>query len=41
MTHDVDVLFPNNPHVTKLLKQLVDEVGAGVWIGAWTERQMV
>lgn len=27
MTHDVDVLFPNNPHVTKLLKQLVDEVG--------------
>ena len=27
MTHDVDVLFPNNPHVTKILKQLVDEVG--------------
>lgn len=27
MTHDVDVLFPNNPHVTKLLKKLVDEVG--------------
>lgn len=27
MTHDVDVLFPNNPHVTKLLNQLVDEVG--------------
>ncbi len=27
MTHDVDVLFPNNPHVTNLLKKLVDEVG--------------
>jgi len=22
MTHDVDVLFPDNPHVTKLLKKL-------------------
>lgn len=28
MTHDVDVLFPNNPLVAKLLKQLVDQVGA-------------
>ena len=28
MTHDVDVLFPNNPRVTKLLKELVDQVGA-------------
>ncbi|VUD62044.1 hypothetical protein TDB9533_02956 [Thalassocella blandensis] len=28
MTHDVDVLFPNNPTVAKLLKELVDQVGA-------------
>ncbi len=28
MTHDVDVLFPNNPAVVKMLKGLVDEVGA-------------
>jgi len=28
MTHDVDVLFPNNPSVANMLKQLVDEVGA-------------
>ena len=27
MTHDVDVLFPNNPQVKNLLKKLVDEVG--------------
>ncbi len=27
MTHDVDVLFPNNPHLVQLLKDLVDEVG--------------
>lgn len=28
MTHDVDVLFPNNPSIANMLKQLVDEVGA-------------
>ena len=28
MTHDVDVLFPNNPSVAKTLKELVDEVGS-------------
>lgn len=28
MTHDVDVLFPNNQHVANILKKLVDEVGA-------------
>ena len=28
MTHDVDVLFPNNPAVVKMLKGFVDEVGA-------------
>lgn len=27
MTHDVDVLFPNNPIVANLLKQLVNQVG--------------
>ena len=27
MTHDVDVLFPNNPFVANLLKELVDQVG--------------
>jgi hypothetical protein len=27
MTHDVDVLFPNNPTVAKMLMRLVDEVG--------------
>lgn len=27
MTHDVDVLFPNNPTVINILKQLVDQVG--------------
>jgi len=27
MTHDVDVLFPNNPVVANLLKELVDKVG--------------
>lgn len=27
MTHDVDVLFPNDPNMTNLLKKLVDEVG--------------
>lgn len=27
MTHDVDVLFPNNPSVAKILKELVDQVG--------------
>ncbi len=27
MTHDVDVLFPNNPNVVKMLKTLVDKVG--------------
>ena len=28
MTHDVDVLFPNNPMISDMLKGLVDEVGA-------------
>ncbi|GAA3924157.1 hypothetical protein [Litoribacillus peritrichatus] len=28
VTHDVDVLFPNNPRITELLKTLVDQVGA-------------
>ena len=27
MTHDVDVLFPNNPAAVKILKELVDQVG--------------
>lgn len=26
-THDVDALFPNDPHVTGILKSLVDQVG--------------
>jgi hypothetical protein len=28
MTHDVDVLFPNNPSLVSVLTQLVDQVGA-------------
>ena len=28
MTHDVDVLFPNNPSIANMLKGLVDKVGA-------------
>lgn len=28
MTHDVDVLFPDNLHLTELVKKLVDDVGA-------------
>lgn len=28
MTHDVDVLFPSNPIIVDILKNLVDEVGA-------------
>ncbi|GLQ29614.1 hypothetical protein [Litoribrevibacter albus] len=27
MTHDVDVLFPNNPTAANILKELVDKVG--------------
>lgn len=27
MTHDVDVLFPNNPHVVEMLGGLIDQVG--------------
>lgn len=28
MTHDVDVLFPNNPRLVSVLTQLADQVGA-------------
>ena len=28
MTHDVDVLFPDNPRLVSVLTQLVDQVGA-------------